>query len=321
MTVETHMWQHLLEDASQLLNLEINAFCEHINNRETTRYFHANVHLVGDNSITWRLKVVNPWRPDKDNIQDCNSYNNCVHARLDKSQHLKSIVGIPTYYDVPSKQLDSLNCSELVIGETPSDDDVALIVDTLIKLRINRRNILNDFSQFANLMPRPINSYNRSIYRDRRLNVSIKSLVGKGLLSTDDANNVMMSFDRNFSSPLPENELTFVHGDFSYGNLKIRDGKLTFIDFEHSHIGIGELDIAHLFVNLVGNGKDDIASMLLEAYEESCTHHGIVFHSAEFKALVLERVAGKMNSMKKANGEVWERLQLLLKGKHNPTPR
>lgn len=308
--VET--WQSLLNDASQILNLKIEAYCEQLNNKENPRYFHANAYLPGDSSIKWRLKVVNPWRADYPDIQNCNSYNNCVHARLANNRSLQSIVDIPAYLNIPLNHLNSLSCSELVIGEVPGNDDLSLIVDTLVKLRVDRQNLLNELTQLASLMPRPINSYNQPIYRNDRLQFSINSLLTKGLLSVEDVDNVRITFDHNFMNPLPEDKLSFVHGDFSFGNLKIRDGKLVFIDFEHSHVGIGELDLAHLFVNLIANGQDETASILLSLYEENSNQRALLFNRAIFKALVLERVAGKMNSMTHTNGEKWERLKTLL---------
>lgn len=305
------VWQSLLNNASQILNLEIEAYCDQLNNKENPRYFHANVRFPEDSSVKWRLKVVNPLRTDYTDVQNCNSYNNHIHARLVKNYLLQSIVDIPAYFSVPQTHLNCINCSELVTGDVPSNKDLSLLVDTLIKLRINRGNFLSELAQHNQLMPHSINFYNRQEYKNR-LDFSIKGLLDKELISAEDASHVVAAFNQNFMVPLSKDELSFAHGDFSYGNLKVRDGKLVFIDFEHSHIGIGEIDLAHLFVNLIADGQDDVASTLLCLYEENSMRQALSFDNATFQALVLERVAGKMNSMTNTDGEKWARLKTLL---------
>jgi thiamine kinase-like enzyme len=304
--------QILLDQAIQALNLEIETYCEQLNNKDNPRYFHANTHLPESTSPTWRLKVVNLDREDYSDIQNCNSYNNCVHARLANSKILQSIVDIPAYFDVPSDSLNNISCSELVVGQDPNRDNLPLIADTLVKLKVSHQSLVNELIQLNSLMPRSINCYNQPGYRNR-LHFSLNSLVGKKLLSVEDEKKVEAIFEQNLPKSLSQDRLTFSHGEFSYGNLKVRDDKLIFIDFEHSHIGFGVVDLAHMFVNLSANGENADAGTLINLYKEKLVQQGLEFDNMVFHALVLERVAGKMNSMSKTEGEKWEILKALLR--------
>jgi thiamine kinase-like enzyme len=303
--------QILLDQAIQTLNLELESYCEQLNSKVNPRYFHANTYLPESAFPIWRLKVVNPEREDYCDIQNCNSYNNCVHARLAKSKILQSIVDIPDYFDVPTDSLNNISCSELVIGQDPNLDNLPLIADTLVKLRVSHQSLVNELDQLQKLTPRKINLYNQPGY-ENRLHSSLRSLVDRKLLSVEDEKKVKTIFNQNLPESLSQDRLTFCHGDFSYGNLKVRDNKLVFIDFEHSHIGIGEVDLAHLLVNLSANGENDDASMLFNLYKEKLVKQGLGFDNMGFHALVLERVAGKMNSMSETEGEKWKKLKVLL---------
>jgi hypothetical protein len=78
-------------------------------------------------------------------------------------------------------------------------------------------------------------------------------------------------------------------------------------------MGIPEIDIGHLYVNMLAGGQDAQAKVLLERYESEATLRGLEFDRIVFQAAVLERVAGKMNSLVVAEGDEWERLAGLLR--------
>ena len=94
--------------------------------------------------------------------------------------------------------------------------------------------------------------------------------------------------------------------------MKIQNNIIFIIDFEHSHIGCGLIDLAHLFVNMKSSGKNDLAKKLLNSYKELAKDKSIIFNENIFRALVLERVTGKMNSMKGEPNEKMARLSDLL---------
>jgi hypothetical protein len=317
----------ILRNAAQNLGLEIHSFCDDLNNKSQPRYFHANAKST-QGSTLWRLKAVNPNREDKAGTQECNRYNNRVHPILAKIPDLRDIVTIPAYFDIPRQYLESLSCSELIEGRQPELSDVDLVVDLLIRLYQHRRPILHQINQHRfrqrqldqrrALMPRfidtprPNNDFNRPQYRDGRLVPSVTSLQGRNLLSREEARAVVLSFDQAMPEPIKVDSLGFVHGDFSFGNLKITAASIALIDFEHSHIGSGLLDLAHLYVNFVGAGQNDTALLLLNSYREKAANFKIPYSDNLFHALTLERVAGKLNSMKPATGEQWDRLKALL---------
>jgi thiamine kinase-like enzyme len=113
--------------------------------------------------------------------------------------------------------------------------------------------------------------------------------------------------------------LSFVHGDFSFGNLKIQGVTVGMIDFEHSHIGVAYIDLAHLFVNLIARGEENDGRDFCARYQAAALRHALPFDGNIFQALILERVAGKMNSMTEI-GESWGRLENLLLVHNRPSP-
>ena len=135
----------------------------------------------------------------------------------------------------------------------------------------------------------------------------------KHLLSGDELTYVAAKFDKWYSADLPDDNLTIVHGDFAFGNLTLLNGQeLGLIDFEHTHIGSGLTDLAHLYVNLQADGDEENAQTILNTYQEEAGRRKIDFDTSIFKALVLERAAGKLNSMTDTAGEKAARLKGLL---------
>ena len=150
-----------LYTVSHSLNLTISEYCDHINSKEKTRYLHANVYSSENHQNQWRLKIVNQCHDDFQNIKECNIYNNCVHLILHESQCLQSIMGVPKYLAIPEINLATVNCSELIDGLNPTDDDICLIVNTLIQLQLNRINISNALFRPRNNSSCEINKYNK----------------------------------------------------------------------------------------------------------------------------------------------------------------
>jgi hypothetical protein len=305
-------WRQLLDDAAAALTLEVVAYCDELNSkRPPLRYFHADARAPGDPSLIWRLKVVNSGHAQHASIQDCNHYNNCVHRRLAKSTYLQAIIDIPACWAVPADSLKNISCSELVEGCAATTDDLELLVDALVQLKSRRTGVKEELGLLRSLSTRSINSYGHQQYRDR-LCYSLKGLIGAEAISTEFADAVLGIFDHYLSPSLGNEDRTFAHGDFSLGNLRVRKGKLVLLDFEHSHIGLGEIDLAHMFVNLTAQCDTAGAFRLVELFEEGSAQEGMVFDTGKFQALLLERIAGKMNSMSAAEGEKWERLKAML---------
>ncbi len=117
---------------------------------------------------------------------------------------------------------------------------------------------------------------------------------------------------RWFTNGIPATIQTFAHGDFSFGNLKLVGRALALIDFEHSHIGLGCVDMAHLYVNLFADGQAKAATILRNLYKTRFLKRGFWFEDSVFEALVIERAAGKMNSIKDRSTEKFETLKHLL---------
>ena len=307
--VNDAQWRGLLDQAVGLLGLKVVSYCEDLNNKEMPRYFHADCLHRDLDDHQWRLKVVNQWRSDVAGIQNCLSYHNRVHPLLLNSLTLVSIVRIPAYFPIPSDHSNTIGCSELISGgRKPDVEDIPLLVETLLNLQTERTAILQELTQLNG----EINRYNRSNYRTRLVQNSGESLVMKQLLTQSELECVAQKYDKWFADDLPDDSLTIVHGDFAFGNLMVLDEGLCLLDFEHTHIGIGLADLAHLYVNLITKGDTENAHRLLNTYQAEVENREMDFNTPLFQAIVLERAAGKLNAMRQTTGERAARLRELL---------
>jgi hypothetical protein len=308
-----HVWRQHLDRAAQAIGQVIVSYCSDLNTADNPRYFHANTHAAEDPSSLWRLKVVNSSRDDHPRIRKRITNNNCVHARLNGCRSMRAFVSFPDIWKIPENELDNLGCAEFVAGETPTAAHVALVVLALIELRVNRQQIVADLCTPQPGMQHLMDVFGWDQYR-KRVRYSIDGLQSRHLLVGEDARAVLETFDKIVATrSQAENAMTFVHGDFSFGNMIVRNHRLVLYDFEHSHMGIPEIDIGHLYVNMLAGGQDAQAKVLLERYESEATLRGLEFDRIVFQAAVLERVAGKMNSLVVAEGDEWERLAGLLR--------
>ena len=302
-------WHKLLDEATQTLNLKIESYCEKLNGKESPRYFHANCSdSMGD---LWRLKVANISKShdEVNSIGNCLCYNNLVHPIIVGFPNLRPIVRIPRFFPIPNQYLRSLACSELLELHKPGVEDIPLLIRKLLDLQ--GKDISKEIRSRA--MQTQINKYNRDQCRCRLVRDSGNSLLERQLLSKNELDYIAGKFDNLYPSSLPEESLTLVHGDFAFGNLTLLDDhELGLIDFEHTHIGSGLTDLAHLYVNLRSDGDDENAKMLISTYEKEIEQRGARFNNSTFDALVLERAAGKLNSMKQTNSEKVDRLKVLL---------
>jgi thiamine kinase-like enzyme len=181
----------------------------------------------------------------------------------------------------------------------------------LVGLTLHRARITNALAQPQFPASSSLNWYGYQEYR-ARLCFSLDGLLEAQAISARLAENVRGTFGQ-FREVWPHRgQLTFVHGDFSYGNLRLHGEKLVLLDLEHSHIGVGAIDLAHLYVNLAVQQEAEPAEQLLYLMKERCEHAGVEFSRQPFRAAVLERVTGKMNSMSNTRGEKWEKLETLL---------
>ena len=157
-----------------------------------------------------------------------------------------------------------------------------------------------------------MNRFDRTIYRDRLVNMSGRSLVEKRVLDESERKNIERRFDKLFPHDFPREAATFVHGDFSLGNLLVANEQICLIDFEHSHIGLAVIDLAHLYVNFMADEDADNANLLLDIYQSEANNRGLSFDPSLFQALTLERAAGKLNAMRQTDHERAEKLRELL---------
>lgn len=297
--MNTSVGETLLTEGAAKLQLKIDRICIEQNRKDAPRYFHADVIDAKQPSVKWRMKVVNPARSD---VQNCNSYNNRVHARLTKASALTSLVRIPRYFDLSTEFLRQYNLSELICGGSPSTNDLELLVEVLVNLQLNRTDIVRQLKE-------PNTSIPSEMRRDYRERVD-KSL--EGLANSVNCHQIVSAFADRFPQSIPDDILTFAHGDFSFGNLKLAGTTIALIDFEHSHIGLGCVDMAHLYVNLIADGNAKAATILRDLYKTRMVKQDLWFEDNVFEALVIERVTGKMNSMKDCTGRNFKRLKDLL---------
>jgi Phosphotransferase enzyme family len=306
---EIEAGRRVLAHAAAALDLEIVTYCNDLNIKGSSpRYLHANVREPSAPSLIFRLKVVNPRHPDCARISDCCRYGNRVHRVLVSSESLQAIVDVPAYRAIPLEREESTSCSGLVGGRTPTTDDLPRIVDALVQLTLCCSTLTRELSGPG---PLALNCYSYEHYRSR-LRFSLRSLLEVQAIPVRLADKVLGAFDEDLGHGWPHRRQTFVHGDFSFGNLRLRGGNVVLLDFEHSHIGFGEIDLAHLYVNLAARQNARHADGLLHLFQEQCERKGVEFASDTFRAAVLERVAGKLNSMSGARGDEWETLNTML---------
>lgn len=310
-TFESGAARQVLANAAAALKLEVESYCDQLNIKKSSpRYFHANVRESHGSSVTLRLKVVNPDHPDCAGICNCCRYSNHVHRTLVRSEGLQDIVDIPAYWAVPPNRENTASCSEFVVGRVPTADDLPLVVDALVRLMLHRARITNELAQ-PQFPASSLNWYGYQEYRTR-LCFSLQGLLEAQAISARLADKVRAKFDQSREIWPRRGQLTFVHGDFSYGNFRLRGDKLVLLDFEHSHIGVGAIDLAHLYVNLAAQQEAEQAERLFHLMKQRCDHAGVEFSREAFQAAVLERLTGKMNSMSDTRGEKWENLETLL---------
>jgi hypothetical protein len=311
-TSESGAAHQFLANAAAALELEVVSYCDELNIKKSPpRYFHANVRRSRVSSATLRLKVVNPDHPDYAGTCNCCRYSNHVHRTLVRSEGLQGIIDIPAYWEVPPNRENTANCSEFVEGRAPTADDLPLVVDTLVRLTLHRARITNELAQPKFLASSSLNWYGYQEYRGR-LCFSLQGLLEAQAISARLADKVRDTFGQCMKVWPHRGQLTFVHGDFSYGNFRLRGDKLVLLDFEHSHIGVGAIDLAHHYVNLAVQQEAGQAERLLHLMTQRCDHAGVEFSRETVHAAVLERVTGKMNSMSDTRGEKWEKLVTLL---------
>lgn len=304
MITTTSFWQSLLADAATKLQVNVVSWCMERNEKNSPRYFHADVVATHQPATKWRMKVVNSSRDDRDAVQDCNSYNNSVHARLIKANALRPIVRIPRCFALPPKLRELYNVSEFVDGNAPSAENFELIVDVLVKLQTNRDDVVRQLQVGDSTCPRGLHRFD---YRER-----VKGSL-RGLVGCVDSDQILRAFNiRWFTNGIPSEVQTFAHGDFSFGNLRLAGRTLALIDFEHSHIGLGCVDMAHLYVNLFADGQAGAATLLRNHYKTKFLEQQLWFEDDAFEALVIERAAGKMNAMKDRTTGKFETLRRLL---------
>jgi hypothetical protein len=298
------IWQSLLSDAAMRLQLKIDSFCVERNEKESPRYFHADVGDAKQSATKWRMKVVNQSRDDWEAVQNCNSYNNSVHARLINANALRKIVLLPEHFNLPSEFWEQYNLSELIHGNVPSTRDFELIVEVLVNVQLNRGEIVQ---QLKREYRAPWRQIDETDYR-QRVEDSLRGLTG-----IVDSGRIRRGFKvRWFPGDIPADIKTFAHGDFSFGNLKLVGQTIALIDFEHSHIGLGCVDVAHLYVNLFANGRTKDAATLRQLYETKILNHNLWFQDKIFEALIIERITGKMNSIKDRTRKEFSQLKDLL---------
>jgi thiamine kinase-like enzyme len=209
---------------------------------------------------------------------------------------------------VPEQYWHDTNVSELLGGLAPTTNDLSKIVDFLVSVQSCRRAFVQELLAPAHSWLNAVDEQNRDGYK-QRLTDSLNGLAG---LLTVDHQAILSAFDARFRHPLDFGELTFTHGDFSFGNIRIVENRIALFDFEHSHIGVGCTDLAHLYVNLIADSNQNAARSLLDPYHRKANQKSVWFATNVFEALVLERAAGKMNSMKDKTGAHFRRLEGLL---------
>ena len=301
-------WQARLAFTAQRLGFQLLDGCIKLNTKHCPRYYHANVAEIRAPGHNWRLKVVNPARQSE--VGHCNRYNNSVHQRLAQTDAITRIACVPKFFDVPKMFDEEASVSQLMANRPATVHDGETIVEYLVNAHVQRHSVKAALRDPNGSRRQPVNVFNQSSYRER-LEHSMEGISGSIPIIKEE---VISAFDARWKQPLPDDALTFAHGDFSIGNLQIgSDNRLGLLDFEHSHIGLGCIDLAHMYVNLAADGNKDAALAYRAAYRDRANRERVWFDLNVFEAVVLERAAGKMNAMDEKNGEHFERLSDMLK--------
>jgi len=270
------------------------------------RYLHATIRLrclYG----RFHLKVVNPTRPDADEIRHCCSSANRVHGGLIQ---LGRKIGfrVPQWRPVAER----LECSVYVVEEIEDTapcldtrEGLEAVVDRLVALEL----ATIDFDVPLGAKPPWIQSCNREGYRSRLLG-SLRGVRQRDEIAPGELKDVVARFDKHWAAGPLDAGRCFSHGDFSLGNVRGRE--LWLIDFEHSHVGAAALDMTHLCVNLMFADRTDTARQLRHQYETLRVARGLPPLQGVFPALFLERAAGKWNAMRSPTAEQRARIRTLL---------
>jgi len=306
---QTRNWQSALDEAAQALRLDIVDYRDDINDKIAPRYFHADCRSDQTaDGVKWRLKVPNAEHADIAGIRNCLANDHLVLQRLSQISRFRPFARIPTCFPIRPEWQPYCGCCELISGRKAETRDIPLVVRTLVDIRAS-------WPEIADQLPHPargMNRFDRTIYRSRLVDVSGRSLVTKQVLNKDELEELGIRFDGLFPHDLPQQSAAFVHGDYSLGNLLVSNGEVCLIDFEHSHIGLAAIDLAHLYVNLVADKDVDNANQLLDTYRSGTSDQGLDFNESIFQALVLERAAGKLNAMHRSDDDQVETLKKLL---------
>lgn len=274
------------------------------------RYLHADVTLRHNGRRRFRLKVVNPWRDDSDDIRRCCANANSVHMGL-CSLDFDLGFGVPRVHLLEEHLRSDVYVVELIAAKGTKTDSAAqreAIVDRLLKLEEATRG----WDESPGRKPEWIQSCPRAGYREH-VEVSLRGVAN---LAEGERRALMKeslrAFDRLWHAGALEAGRCLAHGDFSGGNLLESSAGFTLIDFEHSHVGAPGLDAAHLYVNLLFDGREDEALDLKERYLSTRSARGLGSAPGAFRALLIERIAGKWNAMKTPTRESYARIRALL---------
>lgn len=281
---------------------------KHSGTAKQSRYLHATLRVPALPG-RYRLKVVNPTHPDAGAIRRCCRNANRVHGGLER---LKRTLGfrVPQWCPAPEGLESNMYVVEEVDDTAPSLDrtgGLAEVVDGLVDLEMATR----DFDAPQGTKPPWIESCNRAGYRER-VEFSLQGLRDRREIAARELDAVVARFDEHWSADRPfDTGRCFSHGDFSCGNVRAAE-ELWLIDFEHAHVGVPVLDMAHLFVNLMFDDRTETARQLRSQYEALRVRRGMSALDGVFAALVLERAAGKWNAMKVPTPERRARIRRLL---------
>jgi len=270
------------------------------------RYLHATIRLPPRHG-RYRLKVVNPKRPDAAAISECCRVANLVHGGL---TGLKRDVGFCVPQCLVHEGLEgSVYVVEEIEGTAPSvntGDGLAAVVDRLVTMEM----VTGGFDA-PSAKPPWINSCNRAGYKTRLL-ASLQGLCQSGEVALREVDAVVTRFDESCASGPLDSGRCLSHGDFSQENMRANGRELWLIDFEHAHVGAPILDMTHLYVNLMFNNLDSVARQFREQYEALRVARRLHPLPGLFPALCLERTAGKWNAMKSPTAERRARIRALL---------
>lgn len=282
--------------------------------KDAPRYIHAQV-TFPDEPGRFRLKVVNPERSDSVQIGPCCEVANLVHSGLES---LASWIdfGIPHWRSISRELFSTVYVAQEVSGGSPDLEAAEVadsIVDHLLQLELATARLDLPFGR----KPPWINSCNRSGYLSR-LQHSLRGLEESGQISPAFRELAISAFDKYWNLGALDSARTLCHGDFSAGNIRQDVSALWLIDFEHSQVGVPALDVAHLYGNLVFQGRVEPAAYLRDSYFAERSRRGLHRLDEAFGALLIERLAGKWNAMDRdleRRSRAHDLLQLAVQGR------